>query len=212
MRQNNDAVMGYIERIFAAEDALLKQVRSVGEELRAGMQVGAVEGQLLRVLVQMVNAKRVVEVGGFVGYSAICMARALPADGELITMEYDAKHAAILREHAARSGLPITVMEGDALELIPTIEGEVDVIFIDAEKRRYVDYLDGLLPRLRRGGLVIGDNTLLFGAMAAGAPVGHVSAEAFAAMRAFNQRLADATQFTGVLIPTEEGLSVAVKI
>lgn len=211
MRQSKDGVIRYIESTFAPEDALLQKVRSAGEALRAGMQVGAAEGQLLRTLITMIGAKRIVEVGGFVGYSAICMARALPADGELITMEYDAKHAAILRDHAQQSGLPIHVLEGDALRLIPTIEGELDVIFIDAEKRRYVDYLDGLLPKLRRGGLVIGDNTLLFGAMAGDDTTTQVSAEAKAAMTAFNARLADPAYFTSVLIPTEEGLTVAVK-
>lgn len=208
MRQNATALDHYIADIFAPEDTLLKQVAAVGESLRAGMQVSAAEGKMLHILLRIAAAKSVLEFGSFVGYSTIWMARALPPDGRLVTLEKDANHAALTRTHT--SGLPVQVIEGDALLSVRDLQGPFDAIFIDGEKRRYLDYLDASLPLLRTGGLVIADNTLLFGAMV-GEPLAPASAEARRVMQAFNERMADSDELSGILIPTHEGLTIAVK-
>jgi predicted O-methyltransferase YrrM len=207
MRQLNDATWRYITNTFAPEDAELKAIRLVGEDLVPGMQVSAAEGKLLQLLLRMIGAKRVLEIGSFVGYSTVCMARALPENGELISLEYNPDHAMHTRAHCA--AYPVEVMEGDAKELLRVLEGPFDAVFIDAEKRRYVDYLDAVLPLLRPGGLIMADNSLLFGAMAGEPLRDNISHEAEMAMRLFNQRLA--AECDGMLIPTPEGLTVGVK-
>jgi len=209
MRTNHSATIDYINGTFAPEDALLQQVRAVGESLAPGMQISPYEGKMLQLFARMISATRVLEIGSFVGYSTISLARALPADGTLVTLEFNPKHAAYARTHLA-SYPQVQVIEGDALALIDTLDGPFDLLFIDAEKRSYMKYLDAAMPKLRSGALVIADNSLLFGALA-GEPRIKVSAEAQEVMAALNRRLAQSDEFSGVMIPTEEGLTVAIK-
>lgn len=208
MRQEQSATIRYISETFAAEDEELTQIRAVGERLVPGMQVGAMEGRLLHCLLTMIGARRVLEIGSFVGYSTVCMARALPGNGQIITCEFKREYADYARKHSAK--YPVNVLEGDALTLIETVDGPFDAVFIDAEKRRYMDYLDAVLPKLRSGGLVMADNSLLFGAMAGEPERDTISAEAKAVMSAFNKRLAGEEFRSGILIPTPEGLTVGV--
>lgn len=214
MRQDHDnAVQQYIQHTFVREDALLQRIRNVGEELRPGMQVSPNEGKLLYCLAKIVRAKRVLEIGTFIGYSSLWLTRALPKDGMLLTLEYDPKHAKIARKHldASEVGNKVTVIEGKALESIDKIirEPEIsfDLVFIDAAKNEYADYLEKVKNFVPEGGLVIGDNSLLFGAMAGRKP-DHVSDAAVKSMSKFNKMLADSDEFEGILIPTEEGLTI----
>lgn len=209
MRTQRSQTIDYINHTFAPEDALLQQVRAVGESLAPGMQISPYEGKILQVMAQMVGARRILEIGSFVGYSTIYLARALPADGTLITLESNPTHAAYAREHVS-SYACATVLEGDALALIHSVEGPLDVLFIDAEKRSYMKYLDAALPKLRSGAAVIADNSLLFGAVA-GEPRAKVSAESLEVMRALNARLAHSDEFIGVMLPTEEGLTIGIR-
>lgn len=208
--RHENKVQHYIDQTFAPEDALLSRIRAKGEELRAGMQISASEGQLLHVLARMIGAKRILEVGCFMGYSAINLARALPEDGELITLEYSAQYAAIAKEHFEASGLPITLLQGAGMDLIPTLEGTFDLIFIDADKANYENYLYATLPLLRSGGLMVGDNSLLFGHMV-GDPHINMPDATIEVMRRFNATLADRRLFDGVMIPTAEGLTIGIK-
>lgn len=209
-------VQEYIRRTFVEEDALLQRMRGVGEELRAGMQVSPSEGKLLYCLAKIARAKRVLEIGTFIGYSTLWLARALPENGSLITLEYEPKHAKIAREHLKTSdvGHKVTVIEGKALESLDKILKEpnisFDLVFIDAAKGEYADYLEKVKNFVPEGGLVIGDNSLLFGAMAGEKP-DHVSESAVKSMRKFNEMLADSPEFEGILIPTEEGLTIGRK-
>lgn len=212
--QQNEGVSRYITEIFVQEDGLLAEVRAEGERLRPGMQVSPPEGKLLSVLAKLAGASRILEIGTFVGYSTLWLARALPEGGALVTLEQDEKHAAIAEDFFARSDVAgrIRLLRGAALDTLPALEGEsFDLVFIDAMKSEYSAYLDLVEPMLRPGGLVIGDNTLLFGAMV-GEPRMQVSASAIEAMQQFNQRLANPAHYHGILLPTEEGLTVAQKL
>lgn len=210
MTRQTHPVRDYIDRTFAPEDELLTSVRLAGEALRPGMQISSGEGQLLYMLARMIDAKRIVEIGCFMGYSAIWMARALPQDGQLITLEASPEYAQTARTHFAQTDLPITLLEGDAAASLATLEGPFDLVFIDADKSGYARYLDITLPMLRSGGLLIGDNSLLFGAMT-GQAKQSVSNGAIEAMQQFNNRLATSDQVDAVMIPTDEGLTVARK-
>lgn len=216
--------LSYIRNLYAVEDDVLRGIRLAFEQRGLPIQVGAEEGRILQWLVRLHGAKTLVEIGTLGGYSAIWMARGLPEGGHLHTVEQDAEHAALARQFISQSDVAakITVYEGKALEILPRLAQElvqVDAVFIDADKRAYPDYLAWAEAHLRQGGLVMADNTLLFGAVCDDALPdnpkavygAHVRATAWQAMKAFNARLADTTVFDGLMLPTEEGLSVAVK-
>jgi caffeoyl-CoA O-methyltransferase len=177
------------------------------------MQVGRVEGTLLKTLVALSGARRIVEVGTFTGYSALCMAEALPDDGELVTCDIDPKAAKTAQSFFDRSphGRKIRLRLGDALETIralPTGEsGEwLDLVFLDADKERYVDYYEALLPRLRRGGLVVADNTLWSGKVLS------PEHESDRAIVAFNRRVMDDPRVENVLLSVRDGIMLARKV
>lgn len=157
----------YISQTFAAEDDVLRATRD--EMQREGVpsiNVSASEGKMLHVLVLMTGTKRILEIGTLGGYSAIWMARALPTDGKLISLEIDPHHADVALRNIARAGLTgkIEVRVGSASQTLSQMasdgEAPFDLAFIDADKDGYVRYLEQTVPLVREGGLVLGDNTL----------------------------------------------------
>lgn len=126
------------------------------------MLSGRLVGRLLSILIKISGAKRVLEIGTFTGYSALTMAEALPEDGELFTCEYNERYEGIARSFFEKSeaGSKITLVMGKALETIPKIEGDFDVVFLDADKINYPDYYRMLLPRVIHNGLLVIDNVL----------------------------------------------------
>jgi predicted O-methyltransferase YrrM len=209
------ALNDYITRTFVRETALLEEVRAKGEALVAGMQISPLEGKLLYMLARMIQAQHILEIGTFVGYSTLWLAAALPAHGTLCTIEAKSAHAALAREHIARSELAekIDLREGKAFELLATMKAEphYDMVFIDAAKNEYLEYMHLSEPMLRVGGVMVLDNSLLFGHMY-GEPSKRASAAAIKAVRACNDRLGDSRYYDGLLLPTEEGLTVGIKL
>lgn len=218
---HNSPVLEYIRHLYAPEDAVLTAIREEFVRREMPIQVGAEEGKLLQVLLKLHKAKTVVEIGTLGGYSAIWMARALPSNGHLHTIEYNPEHAEIARKYIHRAGLQdkITVWQGMARDVLPRVGETIetcDALFIDADKINYPHYLDWAESNVRQGGLIIGDNTLLFGTVYLDAPPPMdedqmVRQSTWEAMRNFNARLGDPKHFDGVMIATEQGLSVAIK-
>jgi caffeoyl-CoA O-methyltransferase len=124
------------------------------------MLTGPVEGRLLEFLVFLAQPKLVLEIGTYSGYSALSLARALPPDGRIITCEVDAEHAAFANRHGLERHGRISVRLGPALETIASLDGPLDLVFIDADKDGYVDYYEAVLPKLAPRGLIVADNTL----------------------------------------------------
>lgn len=207
--RDNGTTLAYMARTFVQEPAWLAPVRAAGEARRPGMQLSPYEGHLLRWLVQLSGARTILEIGTFMGYSALWMAS---AGARVTTLEFNRDAALLAQAHIAASphADAVTVVHGDALAWLAQQPQErgYDLLFIDAEKRNYVRYLEAALPLLRPGGLIVGDNTLLWGAVTGEAPDA-ASKEAIAAMQQFNALLADAAQFESVMLPTPEGLTVA---
>ncbi|GAA4473717.1 O-methyltransferase [Phytohabitans houttuyneae] len=165
-------LLGYVRDVSLRDDDVLRELREVTAALPAGraMQVMAEEGQLLALLVGLTGARTVLEVGTFTGYSTLCMARALPPDGQVITCDITDRWPAIGADYWRRAGVEerIRLRVGDATVTLPALEDElgaggVDLTFIDADKRNYRAYYEAALTLTRPGGLIVLDNTLFFG-------------------------------------------------
>jgi predicted O-methyltransferase YrrM len=213
--QTPDAALAYICDTFAKEDEALSRVGDHLPESEIIMQTGPSEGKLLQVLATMIGAKKIVEVGVLSGHSAIWLARALPEDGHLYGVEKNYKRIGPSLENFEKSGVAdkITLIEDEAIVALEKLspKGPFDMIFIDADKGNYSRYLDWAEKHIRKGGLIVGDNTFLFGAMYGQVPR-DIPAQAIEAMREFNQRLANPANYSSILIPTVEGMTVAVKL
>jgi caffeoyl-CoA O-methyltransferase len=162
-----DELYAYLLEHRTADDELLRQLRAETQELmgpRALMQVSADQGTLLGLLVGMMGARRVVEVGTFTGYSALCMARSLPPDGRLIACDLSEEYAAVARRYWKRAGVAdrIELRIGPAIETLRALPEDpwIDFAFIDADKENYRAYYEELLQRLRPNGVIALDNVL----------------------------------------------------
>jgi len=163
----DEKIEGYAFDHTADEGELLqKLIKETHRDLEIPqMLTGRIEGRLLKLLANLVGAKRILEIGTFSGYSALSMAEALPDDGALFTCDVDPEAIAVAKKYFAESphGKKITLLEGPALESIKSLEGSFDMAFIDADKENYLNYYKSILPIIRKGGLIVVDNVLWSG-------------------------------------------------
>jgi caffeoyl-CoA O-methyltransferase len=196
------AVDEYITGLFPSDPALEMVLQATRAAGMPQINVSPVQGRLLHVLALTCGARKILEIGTLAGYSAIWMARALPADGKLITLEADPKHADVARANIAHAGLAdrIEVRLGVALEALPQIaaegEGPFDLIFIDADKMNLTTYFDWAVRLARPGSLIIADNVIRSGEVlnASGADVG------LQGVRRFNEALAADRRVTATIV------------
>ncbi|MBV8140712.1 MAG: O-methyltransferase [Verrucomicrobia bacterium] len=205
---------GYISELFAPEDDALMSARA--EMLRAAMpeiNVSASEGKVLHLLARIIGAKRILEIGTLGAYSTIWLARALPPNGTLITLEINPQYAAVALRNLKRANLSqnVEVKVGPALESLSQLESAseapFDMVFIDADKEGYPTYLQRALPLLRVGGLLLADNTLPDNVLVRGADSG---------VKRFNAEAAAHPDLITALVPVLrsrgiDGLLIAVK-
>ena len=156
-------VDNFFEAALIGHDPALEAAREANQ--KAGLPDIAVapnQGKLLHLMARMIGARRILEVGTLGGYSAIWLARALPPGGELITLEYNPKHADVARANIANAGLSdrVKVITGAAIDTLPTLSGPFDLSFIDADKRSNPDYFRSALKLSRRGSVIIVDNVV----------------------------------------------------
>lgn len=201
----------YITDLFAAHDAALAHIYA--EIPRRGLPTVTIrpeEGRFLQVLARACGAQRALEIGTLGGYSGTWIARGLAPAGRLITLEREALHAAVAREHFALAGLAdrVEVRLGDAHALLPGLaaEGPFDFCFIDAEKAGYNAYLDWALAHLRPGGVVAAHNAFQRGAVVDAAN----QAAQTRLIRAFNQRFAAEPRLVSTLFPAGDGMLIGV--
>jgi len=172
--------------------------------------VGAAEGSFLHILAKAIGARRILELGTAIGYSATWFARALPPDGELITVEANPETAKIAEANLARTGAKerVTILVGPAQEILEDLDGPFDLIFVDINKDGYPAVLEPCIRRLRVGGLLVTDNVLWSGAVADPKD----RSKDTASIRVYNERLARDPRMLATILPERDGVSVALKL
>ncbi len=215
MRQGNNESYKYIEKIFHPDSDKWLAIRAAMLETRQeGMSLSPVEAGFLQFLIRTQDINNIIEIGCFLGYSALKMAEALPVDGKLTTIEFDPKYFEIAKSHIDNFNMQnkATILHGDASKILPTLSGPFDLCFIDADKGGYLDYLDWAEKNVRKGGWIIGDNTFLFGAVFSDEKPKGESIKRWQTMRTFNERLSDPKKYQSTCIPFNEGMTVAKKL
>ncbi|NUT88162.1 SAM-dependent methyltransferase [Pseudomonas corrugata] len=212
----DDALYQYLLDVSLRETPLQRRLRDETQALpMARWQIAPEQGQFLALLVKLTGARRLLEVGTFTGYSALCMASALPQDGSLICCDIPGDYNAMALRYWREAGLAerIELRLAPALETLDDLErqgqgGTFDLIFIDADKANYPAYLERALRLLRRGGLVMFDNTLWSGRVLEAQP----QSEDTRAIQALNRALKDDRRVDLSLLPLGDGLTLCRKL
>ncbi len=203
-----------ITQLFAAEDEGLQYALAAAKE--AGLpeiQISPVQGKFLQLLAAACQARKILEIGSLAGYSGIWLARSLPEGGRLITLEVNPHHAGVVRSSFARAGVDnrAEVRVGRALDLLPHLESEApfDLVFIDADKPPYPQYLDWALRLTRPGSIIVADNCIR-----RGAALHESNDEATAGLFEYNRRIASNPRLVSLALPMDDdftdGYAIAV--
>ena len=214
-RTNKSRRTEYLDQTFGLKDPLLQKIQeAVESEGVQRMQISAHEARIIQFLVKISKAKKVVEIGTLYAYSSFHIAKALPEEGQIWTIDHNSQRHKISQEILKKSPFAkkINWNCGPALQQLKSLEAlaPFDMIFIDADKEPYLKYLDWAEKNLKKGGLLIADNTFLFGAVY-GESDRDSKPETIEIMRKFNKKLADSRMWRGALIPTQEGMTVSIK-
>ena len=208
----NNAAEQYAAKYTFAEDALLEElnVKTTQTHAHATMLSGHVQGSFLSLLSNILKPERILEIGTFTGYSALCLAKGLTQNGLLHTIELREEDAAFARSYFERSANKekIILHVGDAKNIIPTLNETWDVVFIDADKTGYIDYYELILPAVKQNGVIIADNVLFHGQVLE--PV--LSGKNAKAITAFNEHVKNDTRVEQVLLTVRDGLLVIRKL
>jgi predicted O-methyltransferase YrrM len=208
-----DAIEGYLAQLNRAGDPVLDAIAR-GNTTRGLPLVDAEVGALLRVLATAIKASRILEIGTAIGYSGIWLARALPVDGMLLTLEMNEDRAREARDNFTRAGVSdrVSVVVGDAQLKIAKVSGPFDLIFQDGDKKLYTPLLDRLVALLRPGGLLVTDNVLWDGEVVPGfAATPHRDAADTRAIAEYNERVAAHPDLLTSIVPLRDGVSISVK-
>ena len=211
----DDRIYDYLCEVAIDESELLFQLRQETAKLEYSvMQISPEQGQFMSLLVKLIGAKRAIEIGTFTGYSSICVANAMPDDGELICCDISPQWTDIAEKYWARAKLEnkISLYTQPAEQTLQTLiddgqKSSFDFVFIDADKQNYIQYYEMALTLLRKGGMIAVDNTLWSGAVADP----ENDEPGTRAIRRFNQMLKEDTRVSKSLLPIGDGLTLILK-
>lgn len=211
MRFLPEEIENYSAAFSAEEDEVLKELNREThlKILLPQMLSGHIQGNFLKMMSFMMQPKRILEIGTFTGYSAICFAQGLQKDGVLYTIDINAELEDMCRRYFEKAGLTnkIDYRIGNALDIIPTINDELDLVFIDADKVNYANYYDLVFDKVKKGGFIIADNVLWSGKVTQ-----EKQDKDTTALHNFNQKINDDIRVENYLVPIRDGLMVARKL
>ena len=206
-------IEAYVLRHTPKESAILHKINREThlKVMQPRMLSGHFQGQLLRFLVEMIQPKRILEIGTYTGYSAIAMAQGLKTGGKLITIDVNAELEKMISNFIIEAGLTdkIEQITGNAIEILPTLTEKFDLIFIDADKRNYRNYLDLVLNNLNTGGYILTDNVLWSGKVTM--PKEKMDLDT-RLIDEFNDYVQNHPQLVSILLPVRDGLYISRKI
>ena len=207
-----DSIEEYILQHIDKENPLLSELYRETHltQINPRMASGHIQGRLLAMFCRMLRPKRILELGTFTGYSALCMAETLPEDGELHTIEIDDEMEPFILKYFQKSphGHKIKLHIGNLAEIIPTLFGRFDLVFMDADKRRYVQDYEAILPMVPKGGFVFADNTLWGGKVLTESASGDKQT---AGIRLFNEYIAADKRVEKIILSTRDGMTILMK-
>ena len=203
-----DYIDDYLYRIARTRDPLLERMEEYAETNNVPI-IGPLVGRFLYNLAKTSQSKKVLEIGTAIGYSGIWLARAItPVKGSLTTIDMSPERVKVARKNIAEAGLDksVKIIEGNALEILPTLKDEYDLIFLDSDKDAYPDAFRMSIPRLRKGGLFVADNALWGGEVAKGG-----KSKDTQSMIKFNKLVTDSRELSTVIVPLRDGVLVSLK-
>lgn len=201
-----DNVQAYAEKFTTPEAELLHVINkeTYASHTAPHMLSGHLQGKVLEMISRLLQPQRILEIGTFTGYSALCLVKGLLKDGKLHTIELRKEDAAVAQANFDRSNdaNKIILHTGNALDIIPTLQETWDLVFIDADKTGYTNYYNLVLPRLRAGGVILADNVLFHGEVLE-APISGKNAKA---IHAFNEWVQQDDRVEQVMLTIRDGL------
>lgn len=206
------AIEEYLEQHATPMDEVLHELyrETHLHAMNPRMASGPVQGRFLQLLCQLMQPKKVLEIGTFTGFATICMARGMGSDGLLTTIEANEEYEGVIRKYLAKAAVAdrVRLIIGDAKEVIPTLEGGFDMVFIDADKISYPSYYDLVIEKLNPGGVILADNVLWEGKVL---NVGTKERDT-KAIQAFNDKVQNDPRVENVLLPLRDGLMMIRKL
>ena len=207
----NPAAEAYAAQFSGAHDELLNEVAVYTYETHphAHMLSGQVQGKLLTMLSRMIRPSRILEIGTFTGYSALCLAKGLSSDGLLYTIELREEDASKALNFFNKSTVKdrIKLQVGNALNIIPALNERWDMVFIDADKVNYIHYYEIVLPQMNQGGIIVADNVLFHGQVLEE----QIAGKNAKAIHAFNEHVKKDSRVEQVLLTVRDGLMLIMK-
>ncbi len=201
----------YIEQHTTPQDQVLAELERTThlDFLMPRMLSGTVQGQFLTMISSMLQPKRILEIGTYTGYSGICFAKGLPADGKLITIDINEELSETVKLFIQKAGLTdkIELKIGNAMEIIPTLDESFDLVFIDADKENYANYYDLIFPKLRIGGYILADNVLWSGKVIENKIDSNTKA-----LKVFSDKVQKDNRVENVMLSIRDGIMMIKKI
>lgn len=205
-------IENYILSHIDDEDDLLKNLNRDAHVnlLRPRMLSGHLQGKLLKMFCRLIQPRKILEIGTYTGYATLCLAEGAPDEAEIHTIEVNDELEDFIMKHLHKSKLEekIHLHIGDALDIIPSLDSDFDLVFIDANKRHYIEYYNLIFDKVRSGGLIIADNTLWDGKVL---EMAHPTDKQTIGIQSFNDLIANDKRVEKVILPIRDGLTLIWK-
>lgn len=212
MEDQNDTIDEYVTAHTTSESDVLYELNRQThlKVVNPRMLSGHLQGRVLSMMSKMIQPQRILEIGTFTGYSALCLAEGLKEDGRLITIDKNYELESLAKEYIQKSGLSnqVEIIIGDAIDILPQLDKNFELVFIDADKPNYLNYYNAIIEDLPQGAIIIADNVLWSGKIIEETKKNDFST---AALKLFNDKIQDDERVENILLPIRDGLMMIRK-